>query len=144
MLTAGRQCRSAAVRLSNGSSVDLQEAYSRRLSQIEEGHPVRGNSPFDGAAAVIAAKTLHDLQLAQAEHDRWFHPDVYGLSKTEQLRHYTLHLAKIGGSLAEVWQEPTRWPDFSARRLPDLLLFGIKLSTVMGETLGDMALERSG
>jgi hypothetical protein len=80
------------------------------------------------------------LQLAQVEHDRRYHPDIIGLSKADQLRHNALHLAKLTGAVAAVAAGEGDRADFSARRLPDLLLFGLKLSTVSGESLPEQAL----
>ena len=80
----------------------------------------------------------------EVEHDRRYHPDVLGLSKSDQLRHYALHLAKLAGAMAQVAAGRGDDADFRARRLPDLLLFGLKLSTVAGERLGSDALPAAG
>ena len=59
-----------------------------------------------GHKAIYTANSWRALQLVQAEHDRHYHPDVCGLTKGEQLRHYALHLAKIvGGEIkASAWE----------------------------------------
>jgi hypothetical protein len=88
---------------------------------------------FDGHAAALAAETWRDLQLVQIDHDRRYHADVFGLAKAEQLRHYALHLAKIVGAFAEA----ADYAELINRRLPDVLLFAIKLQTVMGKRLSD-------
>lgn len=109
--------------------------YVARLREVERRNPTWDTSEFDGGAAAEAAVTWRDLQAVQASHDRRYHPDVAGLSKLDQLRHYALHLSKLTGALAAVSrgiEEPSAFYD---RRLPDLLLFGLKLSTVMGERL---------
>jgi hypothetical protein len=67
----------------------------------------------------------------QWEHDRRYHLDVFGLSRYEQLRHYAFHLAKLAGAASESDDR-----DFQ-RRLPDVLLFGLKLATLMSEQLPD-------
>ena len=71
----------------------------------------------------------------QWEHDRNYHPDVLGLSRYEQLRHYAFHLAKLAGAAAAAASGDES--DFLARRLPDLLLFGLKLATLTNEPLPD-------
>jgi hypothetical protein len=114
---------------------DLYSRYAARLRQIEQRNPLWSPRELDGGALVEQASTWKALQLAQAEHDRRYHPDVFGLSKMEQLRHYAFHLAKLAGAIAEVAAGHGDHGDFCSRRLPDLLLFGLKLSTVMGEQL---------
>ncbi len=69
----------------------------------------------------------------QIDHDRHYHPDVVGMAKVQQLRHYALHLAKAVGAFAE----PRGEQELLHRRLPDILLFAIKLPTVMGVRLPD-------
>lgn len=123
---------------------DLRSCYAARLRQIEERNPLWNPRGVDGAALVGQASTWRDLQLAQAEHDRRYHPDVMGLSKMDQLRHYALHVAKLAGAVAEIATGHGERSDLCIRRLPDLLLFGLKLSTVMGEQLGDEALPTAG
>ena len=50
-----------------------------------------------------------------------------------ELRHYAFHLAKIVGAFADAAN-----PDeLINRRLPDVLLFAIKLRTAMGKRLSD-------
>ncbi len=88
---------------------------------------------------LLSEKTsLRKLQLVQIAHDREFHPDVFGLPRVDQLRHYTLHVAKLVGLMAETCDDSSVWPDFRQRRLPDLLLFGIKLSTIANERLPEV------
>ncbi len=132
---AGADLRDLAVRLAHETSNDLVSLYGRRLRLIESKNVLASRTSFDGNAAAQGAKTWRDLQLVQAEHDRVFHPDVVGLQKLDQLRHYALHVAKLAGSVADVDIGEVALADFIARRLPDIVLFGIKLSTVTGEAL---------
>jgi len=75
------------------------------------------------------------LQRLQWEHDRNYHPDVLGLSRYDQLRHHAFHLAKLAGAAADAASgEPS---DLLRRRLPDLLLFGLKLATLTIDQLPD-------
>jgi hypothetical protein len=109
------------------------QLYAERLGDIEARNVLAHPGAYDGHRAALEATSWRDLQLVQAEHDRHYHPDVLGLAKDLQLRHYALHLTKIVGAFAE----PRDGDELVHRRLPDALLFGIKLSTVMGVRLPD-------
>src|SRR6266511_3508815 len=87
-----------ALRLAHEADIDLIEAYAERLRAIERRNPLSRLESFDGRSAALAAATWRDLQLVQIEHDCQYHPDVTGLAKIEQLRHYALHLMKIVGA----------------------------------------------
>lgn len=130
---AGEQLRDAAVEFAGAAGVDPLELYAERLGAIEARNVLYHPDAFDGHGAALRATTWRDLQLLQFEHDRAYHPDVLGLTKCDQLRHYALHLAKIVGAFAAGTDDD----DLLRRRLPDTLLFGIKLSTVMGSRLPD-------
>ena len=69
-------------------------------------------------------------------HDATYHPDVAGLPKYAQLRHFTLHLTKLSALLLDAMDGRGR-EAFVSERIPDLFIFGIKLSTVANERLGD-------
>jgi ParB-like chromosome segregation protein Spo0J len=133
---AGAELRALAFELAADRQVDLVQAYRRRLESVERRHPLY---PAGGFAAVGEipgqGASWRQLQRAQWEHDRHYHPDVLGLSRYEQLRHYAFHLAKLAGAAAEAANGDDS--DFFARRLPDLLLFGLKLSTLTNEQLPD-------
>jgi hypothetical protein len=137
---SGRTLRDTACAIASHEHLDLQVAYAARLRVIERRTPLWVEGALDGGALIEDAATWHELQLAQGEHDRRYHPDVSGLSKFDQLRHYSLHIMKLAGALAEVAQGPTDIEDFRARRLPDMVLFGIKLATVTGQRLPDTTL----
>jgi hypothetical protein len=109
------------------------ELYAERLGEIEARNVLAHPGGYDGHRAALEASTWRELQLVQAQHDRHYHPDVLGLAKDQQLRHYALHLAKIVGAFAE----PRDDRELVHRRLPDALLFAIKLSTVMSVRLED-------
>lgn len=141
---AAATLRDAASAIAAHEGENLRSRYAARLRQIEERNPLWSRGDLDGAALVGHASTWRDLQLAQVEHDRRYHPDVIGLSKMNQLRHYALHVSKLAGAVAELAAGRSDRADFCARRLPDLLLFGLKLSTVTGERLGDGALPDAG
>src|SRR5207244_1518377 len=109
------------------AGLDLFELYAERLGAIEARNVVARLGAYDGHAAALAATTWRQLQVVQIEHDRYYHADVAGLAKAEQLRHYALHLVKIVGAFAC----PADPDDVVSRRLADTLLFAIKLHTVM-------------
>jgi hypothetical protein len=135
---AGASLRMLAFELAASRGIDLVQAYRRRLESVEQRHPLY---PAAGFAAVDAipdrGATWRLLQQVQWEHDRNYHPDVLGLSRYEQLRHYAFHLAKLAGAAVEASAGDER--DFLERRLPDVLLFGIKLATLTNEKLPDNA-----
>lgn len=140
VLDAGRNLRALACAIADQEGLDLRELYAARLRAIEARNPLDHESAVDGGELAERAATWRDLQLVQAEHDRFYHADVVGLSKFDQLRHYVLHLAKLVGALADAARDPAAAVDIRDRRLADLLLFGVKLSTVMGQRLPDTPL----
>jgi hypothetical protein len=139
VLRSAAGLRALALEIANTAGLGLFELYAERLGEIEARNVLARPGGFDGHHAVLEADSWRDLQLVQATHDHHYHPDVCGLTKAEQLRHYALHLAKIVGAFAE----PVEARELLTRRLPDILLFAIKLSTVMGVRLSDEPLPRS-
>jgi len=110
VIGAGECFRQAALELAAAFDLDAHEAYAKRLRAIEAVHLLAAGDGFDGHAEAGAAWTWQDLQRVQIEHDRRIHPDVFGLSKAEQLRHYLLHSAKLTGFLASATIEERSWP----------------------------------
>jgi len=137
----GALLRGAAFAYAQENGQDLVGLYARRLGRSERNHVLGTAGDFDGEQAVRGARTLRDLQVAQIGHDRAFRPDVSGLSRYEQLRHCALHLAKLAGSAAEAYKDRSQLPDFHERRLPDALLFGLKLATLVDERLAKVPLQ---
>jgi hypothetical protein len=134
---AGSDLRELALRLLDHHGIDPIQAYATRIGRMEMRHPLGLANIFDGGSAVSQAKTWLDLQKAQARHDLIYHADVAGLSKFEQLRHYTLHLAKLCWLLDEAATSPSQRKDLFHTRIPDMLVFGVKLATVTGLVLPD-------
>jgi len=130
--------RELALEFATAHGLDLLELYARRLAAIESGNVPRRDGGFDGAAAARSAMNWRELQLVQVDHDRAYHPDVIGLARFDQLRHYAFHLAKIVGAFAAATDEA----ELVERRLPDTLLFALKLRTVMAQWLEDEPLPR--
>lgn len=137
-----RQLRRLAVDFSRSAGFDLQALYADRLAGIESRHPAFSDGMYDGAEAVRRSKSWSEMQSAQYRHDLTYHPDVLGLAKWDQVRHYTLHIAKLAMLALNATDDAksgANWESFLAHRLPDVLIFGIKLSTVTGEKLTDCA-----
>ena len=140
VLDPAEDLRALACEIALAEGLDVQALYAARLRAIEQRNPHWTPTTLDGGALAEMSRTWRDLQLAQSQHDRFYHPDVVGLAKLDQLRHYALHLAKLAGAIADVAQGHADRGDFQARRLPDVLLFGLKLSSVCGERLQDSLL----
>jgi hypothetical protein len=140
LISAAHRLRRLSIFVAEWEGIDLQERYADRLAHVE------GSSMYEVAlpspsSEVRSSRTWRDLQVAQMRHDRHFHPDVFGLSRHSQLIHTSLHLAKINGAMAQLFGGSIGMvDDFNRRRLPDMLLFGIKISTIAGERLEDVPL----
>jgi hypothetical protein len=132
---AGEQLRRMGFKLSWRLGHDPLELYARRLEAIESRNVLWSANSLDGAQLARSADTWRALQLVQVAHDRAYHADVVGMAKIDQLRHYALHLAKLAGATAAVARGEADQADWLERRVPDMLLFGLKLSTVSGEKL---------
>ena len=137
---AGDRLREIAAELSARSGLSLTNAYAARIRAVEEQSLLRHVSLFDdttdlrGANALDSAKTWDEVQICQIMHDRQFHPDVFGLPKLEQIRHYTFHVTKLAGLLVDAIDDDN-WPLFQQERLADIAIFGVKIATVCNRTL---------
>ena len=140
---SGERLREIACEVALEEGLDIRALYSERLRAIEARNPLSTDSSLDGGEAAVEAMTWRDLQLVQVAHDRYYHSDVNGLTKADQLRHYAFHVAKLAGSYAEMADGTIDVQDFRSRRLPDTLLFGIKLATVTGKRLPEALLAES-
>src|SRR4051794_6155369 len=138
---AGDSLRAIAVELAREARVSLLASYRARIEAVEvasmhSATAIDGIVETPGADALRHATTWRQVQTAQLLHDRRFHPDVFGLSKLDQLRHYTLHVTKLAGLLVDATEHQT-WQSFAHQRLPDLAVFGVKLATVFNRSLPD-------
>jgi len=138
---AGAVLRATGARLSRVGGYDPVDLYARRLSMIEQRNVIHCEGSFDGAAAARDAADWRALQLVQVAHDHAYHADVIGLTKCDQLRHYALHVAKLSGATACVARGEAPQKDWLERRVPDMLLFGMKLATVTLQALPTEAVE---
>ena len=143
VLKAAATLRLNALVLAKSAGKDLLDLYARRLTRIERESVLSRPPGFDPIEAITAARSWADLQRIQEQHDRHFHPDVFGLPRIGQLRHCALHAAKFPGALAMLCDQRGSWRQFLDTRLPDMLLFGLKLSTIMGERLPPRRIRRA-
>ena len=139
VVVAAESMRQLAAHLANQSGISLLQAYTDRIQAIEARSLLRYASTGErlelvGTDALASARNWDEVQIAQIAHDRWFHPDVFGLSKLDQMRHYTFHATKLAGLLADA-AEQGGWNAFRDERLADIAVFGVKLATVCNERL---------
>lgn len=133
--SAGDRLREIASQLSVRGGVSLVAKYAARIRAVEEKSLLRHASLFEdemslaGAEALTFATTWDELQVGQIIHDRQFHPDVFGMPKIEQIRHYTLHVTKLAGLFVDAIDND-EWDAFQQERLADIAIFGIKIATV--------------
>ena len=132
---AGDRLRNIAMDLAIGSGLSLVDTYAARIRAVEQRSLLRHLSLFPnsidlpGADALDMAKTWDQVQVCQIIHDRQFHPDVFGLPKVEQIRHYTFHVTKLAGLLVDAIDDDD-WHTFQQERLADIAIFGVKIATV--------------
>lgn len=132
---AGSTLINAGLEIAAQLGVDPIEQYGVRLAQIESANVLHGSATFEGLQSVRDARTWRDLQIVQAEHDRAYHPDVAGLTRADQLRHYAFHVAKLAAAVAKLCLDECGLDEIRDRRMPDMILFGIKLHTVVATRL---------
>jgi hypothetical protein len=132
---AARILRRTSLHLCGLAGTDPVDLYAERLAMIERRNVHHSGESFDGAAAARGVEEWRVLQLVQDKHDQAYHYDVVGLTKSEQLRHYALHVAKLAGACADAARGDLAHEDFLGRRVADMLLFGVKLATVTSEKL---------
>ena len=135
VLDAGRVFRRLGFVMARELGALPFELYAERLEAIELRNALYAGDRLSDRLRLTS--TWRQVQLLQVEHDRIFHPDVFGLSRSDQLRHYAFHAAKLAGALARDATDDID-PAELRKRIPDLLLFGVKLATVMSERLPDV------
>ena len=139
VVVAAQTMRRVAAQLAKQSQLSLRQAYEDRIRNVEAASLLAFSTDAPatllvGADALSTAQRWDEVQVAQVAHDRHFHPDVFGLSKVDQLRHYTFHVTKLAGLLAEALEQG-KWDEFRDQRLADIAVFGVKLATVCNERL---------
>jgi len=139
VIEAGLNLRAAAIDAFQLLALKPIASYAARLAAVESRSPLSGTGLFAAEVAIPKVETWRDLQVAQLLHDRVYHPDVLGLARSEQLRHYTLHVSKLAWLALEACDGGAAIESFVPARIADSLLFGVKLSTVAGEILPESA-----
>ncbi len=133
--SAGDRLREIASQLAIRSEISLVAKYAARIRDVEANSLLRHVILFDdeeglaGTEALTVATTWNELQISQIIHDRQFHPDVFGMSKVNQIRHYTFHVTKLAGLLIDAI-DGDDWAAFQESRLADIAIFGVKIATV--------------
>jgi hypothetical protein len=139
VIEVGLNLRAAAIEAFQLLDLEPIASYAARLAAVESRSPLSGTGLFEAEVAIPKVETWRDLQVAQLFHDRVYHPDVLGLARSEQLRHYTLHVSKLAWLALEACDGGDAIESFVPARIADSLLFGVKLSTVAGEILPESA-----
>ncbi len=147
VVAAAESMRLLAAQLADQSGLSLRQAYEDRIRGVEASSILRyvataERTALTGADALTSSRRWDEIQIAQLAHDRQFHPDVLGLSKIDQLRHYTFHITKLAGMLADA-VEHGGWTAFRDERLADIAVFGVKLATVCNERLPSVDVDQT-
>lgn len=133
-------CQTAS-RMAHQAGFGLGQLYVVRIWGGESKSLLRfvgpGQVDLSGLRIMMAAKTWRQFQIGQVAHDRQFHPDVFGMSRYEQLRHYSFHVTKLVWLMDRATKGHLPLDEFYAVRLPDIALFGVKLATLVGQELPD-------
>jgi hypothetical protein len=120
------------------SSMDVKRYYADRIEGLEGRNVLRWDGSGNWPDVIRNAKTWREVQIAQSRHDAMFHPDVVGLPRADQLRHYHLHLSKLVRRMLPTCFSVEAWAEFAESRLIDLVIFGVKLATVTNVSLPDI------
>jgi hypothetical protein len=135
LLAAGETLRSVAISVTEASAGKVRKLYAARLEQLEARNVLSQHDGPSWPDQIRQAKTWRDVQMAQVRHDATFHPDVFGLSKLEQVKHFAFHLGKLVGHMHAGCRDEVSWNTFFEGRFIDLLIFGVKLATVANHRL---------
>jgi hypothetical protein len=137
----GQTLRTVAQDIATKLGLSLRSLYADRIGRIEAAHVLGESGSYDGAAAISTGQTWRSWQLAQADHDHVYHQDVAGLAKTNQLSHFGHHIAKLAWLMQQSLTDPGMRREFMVNRLPDIMIFGVKLATVTGQRLPEELIE---
>lgn len=136
LLAIGARLRALGLGLIDDAGRDPVAAYADRLRQIEAKNVLLDEEGPDVPSLLAQPScSWRTVQLIQAAHDRAFHPDVVGLPRVQQLQHYALHLAKLARYLQLAGTHADARADWTAGRVADVLIFGVKLATVANDRL---------
>lgn len=138
----GDSLRQTASRMAHQAGFSLGQLYAVRIWGVESSSSLRFVGSLDrvelsGFKIMMEARTWLQFQIGQIVHDRQFHPDVFGLEKREQMRHYSFHVTKLVWLMDRAARGDFPLDKFYATRTPDIALFGIKLATLFDQELPD-------
>src|SRR2546428_5656386 len=90
---------------------------------------------------------LHELQKVQQDHDMQFHKDVMSGDRAKQIEHCAFHLTKISGLFSTYCEkvhhgEPYDLDKLVSDRIPDILIFALKLANMFNQDLEESYLRR--
>ena len=146
LAAVGQSLRQTAGRMAHQAGFGLGQLYLVRIWGVESTSQLRfvgpGRVELSGLEIMFGAKTWRQFQIGQIAHDQQFHPDVFGLSHYDQLRHYSFHITKLAW-LLDMASSRDNLDKFYSTRLPDIALFGIKLATLVGQKLPDEPIDQS-
>ncbi len=122
------------------SGRSLRCAYVERIRLAESESMLRfvaaDRVDLAGFERLVAATTWDEFQIGQLVHDRQFHPDVFGTSRYDQLRHYSFALARLPGAWYKAAQSG-QVDDFYDQHLADVAIFGVRLASLINLKLPD-------
>lgn len=117
VLTAAEEFRTIACVLAISGELRLHDDWNQKISR----DPI--------------TRTMRCMQIAQAEYDREHHPDVFGRSRYEQLRHHAIKATVLLGRLCD--------SAVTDRELAiEFWSLGLRVSTVMHQKLEETLAER--
>jgi hypothetical protein len=136
--------RGGAVNFADAMRVDLFALYANRIRTVELRNPAHAINEFDGGEEARRASTWRRLQEIQVLHDREYHADIVGMPRIDQVRHCALHLAKLCGWYSRAVDDVHVRDELIEQRLPDTLIFSLKLDTLARVRLDASRLPRHG
>ena len=139
---ASDQLLSIASSLSEQYDVDIGLALLERLNSIRTKRGVFTSEATSFAQVIEEAETWRMLQVGQFLHDKQCHTNVINNIEDAQLRHYTLHLAKLPFHFSAALQANNMSHFFESGRFADLIAFGLKLATLRKRELPETPFNR--
>jgi len=90
---------------------------------------------------------LLELQKVQRKHDEKFHHDVMSWGRSKQIEHCAFHLSKLAGLFSTYCEKIHHGESYDVSRLtsdrvPDLMIFALKLANIFDLDLEQVYLKR--
>lgn len=126
------------------NKINLAEVYLKKLQTVEAKKHLQktllNEDPSLQAGPLTKDITWQKIQINQLIYDRQSEPNMLGIPKYEQVRHYALQITKLASLLFEA-TENNQLKDFCDKHLADIAIIGVKLATLRGIKLPDLELE---